>query len=191
MIIPDTFGHVIVSFVGTGVPTGAAMTFGIANVADQTVNAALSDVVNSLTTSTLFTNMSSSVATKDVTLKLGPNEDGPMAVQPMSIGGSSAAAAVAPNTAFLLKKQTAQGGRKHRGRMFLPGVAETVVDQGGLVTPVEVTAISTDCAALLTALTANQVPMVLLHNDIGTPPTVVTSLFCDSKVATQRRRLRR
>jgi hypothetical protein len=113
-------------------------------------------------------------------------------VGPGGVGGSGSAK-LPQNCAALVRKNTALGGRQHRGRLFLPNV----LDEG------EVSHVGLIAAPMMTALTTKvdlwfdtfeDTPMVILHNNVGvgdTPdPTPVTSLTCDNVVSTQRRRLR-
>src|SRR4029453_202822 len=46
-------------------------------------------------------------------------------------GGTVGGGSVPPNSAYLLKKTTALGGRKHRGRSYIPGVPREWVDGAG------------------------------------------------------------
>lgn len=95
------------------------------------------------------------------------------------------------NSALLIRKATALGGRKNRGRMFFPSPTEENVGVVGDVLTAERTAWNTMLTAWLTgeATTLGLQP-VLLHADGVTVPTVVTGLQTQSKIATQRRRLR-
>jgi len=189
MVIPEGFSLVNILFGGTAVPRGAAITFGVDN-GGQTSNAVTSDVIGALTVSGLIDNLSTSINTVMVRAKNGPNATGPFAENPHVDAGAGPAAAVVPNTAGLVKKSTALGGRKGRGRFYLPGLPEGNVDSGGSIDSALVTAINTDLATFLATLATNGSPMVLLHSDLTTP-TLVTSLSLEVVAATQRRRLRR
>lgn len=104
------------------------------------------------------------------------------------------------NSAVLVSKNTAFGGRKNRGRMFIPLMAESSqVDNVGNIATTKVNFLQSGFTAFLDKLSGPSViggiaaPMVILHNDTGasTPdPTPVTSLTVKSVIATQRRRLR-
>lgn len=189
MPIPEDHGQATIFFTGTGAPRGAAITWGFFNGTAQTAAQCASDVVNAVTTSTLIANLSSAVATTKVRVKLGPDINGPFAEQAMSLGGGASANAQSPQVSYLVEKQTALGGRRNRGRFFLPGVSEVDADSSGQVLAATVTAINTDLTALLVDLAARDVDMMVLHSD-GGPPTQVTSLTLDPFTATQRRRLR-
>lgn len=97
-----------------------------------------------------------------------------------------------PNTAFLIRKVTAAGGRKNRGRAFVPWVQEALCEDSGILTsgtPAAITDAFTDLSAAVgTALEV--VGPVLFHSNPVDAPTPITSYACQSLVATQRRRLR-
>lgn len=109
--------------------------------------------------------------------------------------GGSIMSTLPPNCAVLVHKRTARGGRRGRGRLFIPWcVNETDVDEAGIILAAKVTSLQTAMAAFLTALSTNTVPMVVLHNAGLTapgPPDLVTSMTVDRLISTQRRRLGR
>lgn len=104
--------------------------------------------------------------------------------------GFPANAAFPPNNAILVRKVTAQGGREHTGRMYMPGVDETGADNTGLLTTAYVAALQASVNGMLGDMSTNDIPMYVLHQNPLTPPTLVTSLVVQSRTATQRRRLR-
>jgi hypothetical protein len=115
---------------------------------------------------------------------------------------TKAGAPMPPNVAALVHKRTARGGRRGRGRMYLPWAAlSNATLENGVLSAADVTAITTGCSNWLTAMAASGPgPVVLLHRASlpGTenpttpgPPNVVTSMYCDTTIATQRRRLGR
>lgn len=134
----------------------------------------------------------------------------PIAGHP-SYGGQSAAGA-APNTCYLIHKNCAHNRRQRTGRMYLPGVMETHVDGAGVVDSAQLTALTTtmsDYKAEIAAAgplfppttTAWRVVHILTYSGVAEPgwpngrptswnSTDVTSATPDTKVATQRRRLR-
>jgi hypothetical protein len=189
MTIPTGYGQASIFFVGNGAPHGAAITFGFKNNADQTAQECAADVVHCWTTSGIMGNLSGSVATTKVRVKLGPDETGNFHEQAMSIGGGLATTNTPPNVAFLLKKQTNLGGRKGRGRCYLPGVLEADVNADGGIIAARQTNLGVDAAEVLAEMIVRDIPMVLLHGDATTPSTVAAWTL-DPLVATQRRRLR-
>lgn len=112
-----------------------------------------------------------------------------------SVSGGKSATSLPPNCALLVHKRTARGGRRGRGRLFIPwAVAETDVDEAGIITAPVVTTAQTASNAFLTALGVNNVPMAVLHSPGQTAegaPNLVTGLTVDRLISTQRRRLGR
>lgn len=117
--------------------------------------------------------------------------------------GTLGANALTQNVASLFKKSTASGGRRNRGRMFIPGPAETTVDAAGSWDSVVRDTLNGEAVTFLASLAAINNNMVILHPARPAPepkpvpeaipeapPTEVTSLVLDPRVATQRRRLR-
>lgn len=108
------------------------------------------------------------------------------------VAGARTGTPVPQNTAFLVRKLTGSGGRRNRGRMYIPGVTNTDVTAIGGCT----SGILTIAAATCTALQANLVALgtidglVLFHETAPFTPTPITSLEIQPRVATQRRRMR-
>jgi len=104
-------------------------------------------------------------------------------------------AAPPPNVAVLVHKRSTRGGRRGRGRLFLPwAMSEGDVDEVGNLATARVTQLQNLCNSFLAGLQSQDVPMVILHNPGKTAmgaPNVVTSLTVDRLIATQRRRLGR
>ena len=110
------------------------------------------------------------------------------------IVGTLAGAVQSANSAVLVSKQTALGGRKGRGRWFFPwGVTENNVDPLGVIDAEHVAGLQTAANNLLASFISNECPLVILHSDVvGAPaPTLVTSLSVQALIGSQRRRLGR
>jgi hypothetical protein len=114
---------------------------------------------------------------------------------PISVVGGASGAKTPAQVAVLCHKRTARGGRRGRGRMFIPwGVSESDVGEAGNIGTSALATINTAMGNFLTALQTQAVPMVILHGEGLTPlgaPDLVTSLVCDAVTSTQRRRLGR
>lgn len=109
--------------------------------------------------------------------------------RPGALGGS----AIVQNTALLVRKNTGLGGRRNRGRMFLPGTPATFVSPTGVITASHVTAAQTAVNLLMSPAlfsAANVDAAVLFHETPPFTPSVITSLDVQPLAATQRRRLR-
>lgn len=111
------------------------------------------------------------------------------------VGGQTITSALPPNCAVLIHKATARGGRRGRGRMYLPWtIAEGFVDEAGVVTGSEITKHNAAVSAWQAAMTAGGNPLVLLHSPGRTSipaPDPITNMSTDRLVATQRRRIGR
>lgn len=96
------------------------------------------------------------------------------------------------NCAVLVSKRTARGGRKGRGRMYLPAglVAEQFISAAGVITPAEVTSMQTRISGALADMVVAGLVGALLHSDEVTTPDMLTALQVNSVIGTQRRRLR-
>lgn len=109
------------------------------------------------------------------------------------VAGGRAPGAAPPNVATLVQKLTALGGRRNRGRMYLPGAVETDIDNEGLygTTPLGVLQTAATAFRTQTLALAQVDQLVLLHEQAPFTPTEITSLVVSRTVATQRRRQRR
>jgi len=190
MIIPAGFGEATFVFIGPALPTGAVCSLGFADVTDNGPQQAADDIATQFTADVLPL-LGDDVTLQKVIAKLGPNDTGPAAEAVVNEPGSESASIATPNVCYLIRKTTALGGREQRGRMFLPGVVEGQVGSDGAVDGLTVSAFESAFESFLTGLLGAGYPAVLLHNDPGTGPTEITSMYCDSRAATQRRRLRR
>lgn len=116
-------------------------------------------------------------------------------VLPASAAGGTTAVTTPPNVAILVHKATARGGRRGRGRMYLPWCAQaTQIDEAGQVNATLITTLNAAMLAWRVALNTANCPLVLLHGPgkTGVPaPDPVLTLTVDRLAATQRRRLGR
>lgn len=133
---------------------------------------------------------------KLVGVKLTAGDDGDPLVFQSTNGelGFTGGGSLPQNCAFLLRKLTGLGGRRNRGRMYIPGVNDNLVDELGVVTSAGLATLQTAASTFLTSTLALAVidDAVILHTPtVETPlPTVITTLVVDGRIATQRRRLR-
>lgn len=94
------------------------------------------------------------------------------------------------NCATLLQKRTLTGGRRGRGRMYLPGVPEGKVTNDGNYDPAEVLLWAGRINDFVDATNTAGVEIVLLHQTAPFSPSIVTSWGIVSLIANQRGRLR-
>ncbi len=193
MNIPPGFAQVNVFWGGLAMPRGAQTVFGIQPIGNNVGQppSLLANAVYLAVSSKIMPETHNTLRLLRVLAKMGPNETGPAGEFGAGINGAGNNTPDSPQVAALVKKITAGGGRQSRGRMFLPVVAESQTDAGGLLTEVTRNALQNAMNAFLTDLTIREVPMVLLHNAVEIVPTPVTALTLDVRVATQRRRLRK
>ena len=191
-IVPAGFAQVNWKMGGTGLPNGAEVTLGFdvsgyAGDPDTLGALAVTQWVNEVGTIT-----PSSIILNSVLVKFGPDLTGPSAEVSAGDPGTGGGAQTAPNTAWLVHKVTALGGRAGRGRMYWPGVQESEVDAAGNLSAAFVSGAQTNMTAMLAAFTLVDAIPVVLHGEISpiTTPTPITVLRVDGRAATQRRRLR-
>jgi hypothetical protein len=111
-------------------------------------------------------------------------------------GTATAADYASPAVSTIVKTNTNIVGRQHRGRIYLPGVPETLINEAGILDATYVNDVQTAMTNWLTAFNAvsGVGDMVLLHDEEtpGDPaPDVIASLVVRSVVGTMRPRQRR
>lgn len=96
------------------------------------------------------------------------------------------------NTAVLVKKVTGLGGRRHRGRLFMPpfNLEEDQISNAGQLGTTYMTSQVTKWGDVWDAWVAALLLPVLLHTDPATPATAITAFVPQSLAASQRRRMR-
>lgn len=191
MIIPTGYAQVNLKFTGVAVPLGAEVTFGVQNVGARTADALADLIGDQYTANNCEGTMQTECSLTSILVKLGPNDTGASSELGYIVAGELSGAAYSPNCSMLMSKITGLGGRKGRGRMFLPGLSESFVSAGGVIDAGTVASAQLAWTNYRVDLEANDAPMVLLHTQAGLTPTPITSLNASNKVSTQRRRLRR
>lgn len=108
------------------------------------------------------------------------------------ISGTTSSPGLVVNTGVLVRKLTAEGGRKHRGRMFIPpfNVQENQVTVAGQLDAAFVTSQSNAWTSVRLAHVTDNLPFYLLHSDPVDTPTLITGFIAQGLAATQRRRMR-
>lgn len=209
MTIPAGFIQITHRFGGTSQPNGAAIVYGIEDVAGFASAALAAQAAHTQFGSIVMPELSTTLTLQSTLAKFGPDDVGPTGEYASSIAGGTGADPTSPNTTFLVTKQTAIGGKRSRGRLYLPGLGEAWVDPGGVILGTKITSLQADLDTWLDDLQSLDMPMMLLHEPAtewalvngqprrvptGDPPpapSVVTSLVLSSKAGTQRRRMRR
>jgi len=107
--------------------------------------------------------------------------------------GGVASAPLPNNCAVLVRKRTEIGGKRGRGRMFIPGVSREGVDGAGMLNTGTKNAWSAATALIFNAngtANTNVGQPVLFHQTPPYEPSVIVSLSVHPKISTQRRRMR-
>lgn len=195
MLIPLNYAQAnIIYNHGIGTPTGAEVTIGLntAGFSGSTTDIGQA-VYDSLVTSNIFGNLSDDVAIEGVLVKEGPNATGPSALYSNIAQGAVSGDSTPPNTAILVHKVTAFGGRQGRGRMFWPGLPEAGMLGSGNLAGTYQADLQTGFTSFYDELVAADLIPTLLHGDTPSPPGPygILAFNVDARVATQRRRLRR
>lgn len=201
LIIPPGFLHAVYELRLSGDPELIVVTCGHEIDSGSGASGAQSaDDLFLAFASNLMPSMSNEYTLEAVTSYVGQDGGPPLVVgsSASAVVGGSADLVLPQNCAYLVRKRTDAAGRRGRGRMYIPGVDESNVDERGNILPAHVaawqTAFNNWLDDLTTAVGARLYPPVVLHRSEGIgvepPPTPVTSFVVESIIATQRRRLR-
>lgn len=193
VLIPTGYAQANFKLAGAALPYGAEVTLGldVRGFIGDPSDAAGASAVN-------FANNFCPRLTSDINIasclvKFGPTATGPSAEEANGTAGSVGTGPVAANTAVLINKNTAAGGRAGKGRMYIPGIRENKISGAGVMDTDEFAAWISAAVGFFEDMNDDDLTPVLLHGT-GSPlttPTAITSLQVQNKVATQRRRLRR
>jgi len=202
LIIPDGYAQVLVPLKHANLARSAACTFGV-NMASWTESDQdLCDAICQAWETAWDEWLDSQVTIGPVVLRVGQSSGDPLTVIGTTTqAGANTDAQSPPNVALLVKKASATGGRRGRGRMYLPWTCqEDAVDEVGNIGGASLSAFQVSASAFYTDLGTGVTgtdpsPMVILHDSSGAGvepgPSLVTALNVDSRIATQRRRLGR
>ena len=185
------FGFVQVSFRHRtiGDPEDMLVTLGL----DVTANGMSEDLLGDL--AGFWADSWQNVVTEELAFVGAISRDGGGTVMETTLTGRvgvAPAGVYPPNTSYLVRKISAQGGRENRGRMFIPGVPRTAATPAGVLGQTELGNLqaAADSAFGLIDGDPRVEAIVILHTSALKDPTPVTSFQAQSRLATQRRRLR-
>lgn len=200
LVIPPGFAQAALQFRHTSDPDPWYITYGFDGSGLISDPPEVGAIIGSYWADFIDDLVSSDVTCTGVKLTIGQDAaDNLVVFVPLNIAGGSPSARLPQNCALLVDKSTQLGGRKGRGRFFIPGVlAESEVSSVGVIDSTYLAGIQIACNQVLNAHNDGinpdpPVPMVLLHNADGadTPvPTPITLLTAQQLISTQRRRLR-
>lgn len=193
MTIPVGFAQVNFRYGGPSLPQKGEWTLGLnLEGSGKTPAQVGADLFAMYAAANFDTSIASGVDLAEILVKFGPDQTGASAVVPAVETGKATGAAPA-NTAYLVRKLTGAGGRAGRGRLYMPGVPESMVGGDGDLDNTWQANLQTAWNTFYTSFGPSDFSPVLLHQD-GSPisaPSLITSFQLDGMVATQRRRLRR
>jgi hypothetical protein len=196
MPTPPGFADCSLKFVLDGFIRPAFITFGVDPSATNPDTVATS-VYNAATgAGSIATQLDSTVMITDAIARLGTDGGEDLVGQHTgTTRGGRTGGAPPPNVAVLVHKRTARGGRRGRGRLYLPWwCSDNDTNEDGTLLTSFTTPMLAALNVWLAAMVSASIPMVLLHGPgrtIEGPPDVVTSLSVSNVVGTQRRRLGR
>jgi hypothetical protein len=196
VIIPVGFAQVSMDMYLTGDPEVQTTTLGLDVDAGDDDPAVLADTVFNIVTGT---NRPFALSRVQNIWTIGPfrctimTATGPLTgVGAQVLPGTGSVGGLPQNCSWLIRKSTARGGRKGRGRMYVPpcDLMEGNVSETGVINSSIRNTHTTEWNSVRTDLTTAGNAPVLLHSD-GTVPDTITVFTCDNRIASQRRRLRK
>ena len=190
------FADVSVEFTHSLLPRPAYITFGVDPTATDPAQVATSVSLALNTAGSLLSLVDSNVTMSGIRVSLGTDGSEDLVYDAQyTIACTKSGASTPPNVAVLVHKNTARGGRRGRGRFFIPWAwPNTQMTETGIIAAADVTTMQNACTTFLSALATQTVPMQLLHGPGQTAPGApnqVLSLTVDRLISTQRRRLGR
>jgi hypothetical protein len=194
VLIPEDFALVSWHTLTDGDPEEMVWTMGF-NCVSASDQDAIATVARGAWVDNIQTLTSSVVDLVRVVAKFGPNDTGRTIENTSSASGSNGGALLPPNSCVLVRKLTALGGRKGRGRAYIPGISSISgsLDSAGNFSQANADSISAAVQQLVDDLAGHvNGPYigVVLHSTASPGPSVITNVSCQPKLATQRRRLR-
>lgn len=184
--IPNGFAQVALRIDLSGDDEKMFVTFGIEATGDATT---VAEAIVAETDGTLDNLMTAQYAFDGCRVTT-PSVD--VLVEVEQIVGTAPGEAIPQNSAYLVRKSTGLRGRENQGRFFLPGVPENKVSPTGVIDPTWTPGSQINLTAFYDAVLAitEVTDIVILHQVGGPTPTSVLGFGLQSRIATQRRRLR-
>lgn len=195
VVIPVGYAHAAVAVLRDGDPEEMFFTFGVATGSEDTT---ASDIA--LAVAATFTGgIPTPIHFTRVLAYVAKEGDVPEVQEAALAISSTGPATLAPqNCAVLYRKHTTHGGRRGRGRFFLPWVGEGDVDNVGVLSTGSKALYQAYGDQLLSNLAGTthgaSTPMVLLHRpgaSLLPLPYIVSGMSVDNVIATQRQRMRK
>lgn len=194
-IIPPGYAECSIEFWLAGYLRPAVITQGvkITGASDGSGNTVADQFDNAFTTP-LLALFDANVTVRNAKAVIGQDGGDPIVQVSTNAGpGTSSRESTAPALALMVTKNTALGGRKNRGRNYMPwALADSDVAENGAVNPTRLTSWQTALDTYLDNLEGGAGSLLdgayILHTDPLTAPTQVTGFSPNPAIRTQRRR---
>jgi hypothetical protein len=201
MIIPAGYGNILIPMKHAGTPRPAAITVGAALPELTFITDTYCDAVLAEWQTAFGSQTDSHLTVGPIKVQVGESDGTSYTVEGESTyTGTSSADKLPSNCAVIVEKVTARGGRRGRGRVYMPWwINEGNVDETGNIPLASRTPIKTAWDTFAAAMTAGPgaftaSPLVLLHSAGSTAvpdPDPITGFVVDPIIGSQRRRLGR
>jgi len=195
-VIPPGFAECSIEHWLDGYPRPAVTTMGVAILGSESGGESLADWFHAAFEQSFLPSIDQNVRIRNAKAVIGQDGLDPIVqVSTKSTQGTSDRESIAPALALMISKNTALGGRKHRGRFYFPwAVSDTGVGENGAVQASTLTTWQNNVATFQTNLEGGLGTMplfdgpVVLHGDPLLAPTPVTGMAPNPTIRTQRRR---
>lgn len=202
MPTPPGYADVSIQLSSTATNRPAYITFGVDPTATDPVSVATAVSAAAAGAGSLMSKVDSNVTMSQIRVSMGTDgAEDLVYLHPAATVGANTVTSFPPNSAVLVHKTTGRGGRRGRGRLFIPWmIGTTECNEGGIILTAALTSLQSALTTFRTALASGGVPMYVFHSasTMGTshptapgPPDAVLSLVVDKLISTQRRRLGR
>lgn len=198
MAVPEDFYEITIIWQADGTAKEFTSSFGAADlsVTPRTATEMASDAYDALSATgapCASGSMMDDYSFLGISCALGTATGDIVGQRLATISGTVNDACPPSNCAALVNKSTALGGRRYRGRFFVPvaEINEGAVDQLGVISGSTLTAFAGHWVDAYDNLVAADIIPHLFHQGAGAPvPTVITAFTAQTQLATQRRRMR-
>lgn len=192
-IIPPGFVEISIPLKNAALTRSAYVVFGCAETEGDPDPVVIAGAVQNIFATTLGAGIDNQVTIGPTRAAIGQDGGDPIVgfATGTAVGGSNIES-LPPANAVVYRKNTATGGRRGRGFMYIPWqITRASVSEGGNIEASAVTSRTTAANNFLTALNGANLPMVLLHSpgvSAVPDPTPVTTMVCTPVISHQVRR---
>lgn len=198
----EAFGEIVIAMSCTGDAELMLMTIGFGNPTPPTL--ANAESIKSAFVTYMTPTLQSQYKTQKVAMRYqdSPTEQTYIETTSAADAAGSGTSPLPSNCAIVIQKKTGLAGKKNRGRFFVPGINEGLVNALGDIDSGAVASLQTNVNAMYTAWNTVVDELVIHHNipyvkgvpgtggpDPSQIPTNITSLVVAPRIGTQRRRM--